>query len=101
MPRLAELAEQVRSKNAGPFWITVDVFCGGNYDLIRRQLDIEAVCGLLGCGSEGIKRFEIDDLQVVKVSVVRQAPQGSRHDRDMHGAQLAVLFAGLELREPG
>ena len=27
--RVADIALKVRSKNAGPFWVTVDVFCGG------------------------------------------------------------------------
>ena len=26
MPRLADVCRHVRSKNAGPFWITVDLF---------------------------------------------------------------------------
>ena len=28
MPRLGDRVLKVRSKNAGPFWVTVDVFCG-------------------------------------------------------------------------
>ena len=28
MTRLGDIVEKVRSKNAGPFWMTVDIFCG-------------------------------------------------------------------------
>ena len=28
MPKLGERVLRVRSKNAGPFWVTVDIFCG-------------------------------------------------------------------------
>ena len=28
MPELGSIVEKVRSKNAGPFWLTVDIFCG-------------------------------------------------------------------------
>jgi hypothetical protein len=27
MPRLGDRALKVRSRNAGPFWVTVDIFC--------------------------------------------------------------------------
>ena len=101
MPRLSDLAESIRSKNAGPFWITVDVFCGDNYEMVREELDIPAICGLLGCSAGDVKRFEIEDLRVIKVSVVRPVPQGSRGDRDMHGAQLAVLFAEMDIPAQG
>ncbi|MCB2122242.1 MAG: DUF4387 family protein, partial [Rhodobacteraceae bacterium] len=28
MAELGPIVQKVRSKNAGPFWLTVDVFCG-------------------------------------------------------------------------
>ena len=28
MSTLGEKVKKIRSKNAGPFWITIDVFCG-------------------------------------------------------------------------
>ena len=42
-----------------------------------------------------LKRFEIDDLNVVKFSFPRKIIQGDVFDRDMHGAQLAVLLSEL------
>jgi hypothetical protein len=44
-----------------------------------------------------VKRFDIESLAVIKFSFIRPAVQGSRFDRDMHGAQLGVLFAELEI----
>ena len=29
MPKLSEVCHDIRSKNAGPFWITVDLFFNG------------------------------------------------------------------------
>ncbi|XDZ66702.1 DUF4387 family protein [Alphaproteobacteria bacterium LSUCC0684] len=97
MPKLVELARKIRSKNAGPFWITVDIFCGDNFDFIRSRLYVSAICNLLGCNASTLKHFEITELKVIKISVVRQAPQGSREDRDMHGAQIAALFTEMEI----
>ena len=42
-----------------------------------------------------IKIHLIDNLKVVKVSVDRLFIQGSRFDRDIHGAQLANLISEL------
>jgi len=99
MARLGDLVPKIRSKNAGPFWITLDIFCGDDavFDAVCRSLDTERACELAGADPATTKRFDIADLNVVKFSFVRSAVQGSRFDRDMHGAQLAILFAELEL----
>ena len=44
-----------------------------------------------------VKRFEIDNLKVIKVSFQRKHFQGSRLDRDMHGAQFAFLLEQLQI----
>ena len=41
--------------------------------------------------------FEIESLNVIKFSFPRKVIQGHIHDRDMHGAQLAVLLSELRL----
>ncbi|MDA9190745.1 DUF4387 family protein [Alphaproteobacteria bacterium] len=44
-----------------------------------------------------IKRFEIDDLRVIKIIFQRKYFQGSRLDRDMHGAQFAHIFGEIQI----
>jgi len=44
-----------------------------------------------------LKRFEMPTLNVLKFSFPRPHPQGSLRDRDMHGAQVALLLEFLEL----
>ncbi len=99
MARLEDLVLKVRSKNAGPFWLTIDIFCGTPdvFSRIARVLPAERVAGLYGQPVEAVKRFEIADLNVVKFSFPRPAVQGSRFDRDMHGAQAANVLADLEI----
>ena len=86
---------QVRSKNAGPFWITVDVFCGTRdvYEQVKEELRTDAVAALFQQPSQLVKRFDIADLNVIKFSFPRPVVQGARADRDMHGAQWAILLA--------
>ena len=90
---------KVRSKNAGPFWITIDIFCGTTeaYAEISGKLETQRVADLTGTPLQLVKRFDIEDLKVVKLSIPRPVVQGSREDRDMHGAALAVLIDEMEL----
>ena len=101
MTALAAIAEKVRSKNAGPFWLTIDIFCGtaSRYEHIVANVPTEVVAKLLSVKAGDVKRFEIADLHVLKFSVPRPTIQGSRHDRDMHGAQWACLLQELEIAD--
>ena len=99
MPRskraVGEIAAKVRSKNAGPFWVSVDVFCGDAdvYRELGARLTQQFAAKLFKRSVHDVKRFEIEDLHVIKFSFPRPVVQGNRFDRDMHGAQCAVLLA--------
>ena len=99
MDRLKDIAEKVRSKNAGPFWLTIDIFCGSQaaYSQVTERLQNSAVAQLYGADSQLIKRFDIADLHVVKISLPRPEIQGSINDRDMHGASWAALLAEMQI----
>lgn len=96
---IGEQVKKIRSKNAGPYWITIDVFCGSDdvYQTMKRQLSNELLAKLYQVPVATLQRFEIPDLAVLKFSFPRAVVQGSRFDRDMHGAQMSVLLAELEL----
>lgn len=99
--QLGELVTGVRSKNAGPFWVTIDVFCGSDtaFESLRELLSSSFVAGLYQQPESQLKRFELPELNVLKFSFPRPVVQGSRDDRDMHGAQYSVLLSELELPE--
>lgn len=99
MAELGTLVEKVRSKNAGPFWLTVDIFCGSAeaFARVTTGLDTTRVAHLFGVEPQAMKRFDIPDLNVVKLSVPRPVVQGTRADRDMHGAAWAVLVEEMEI----
>jgi hypothetical protein len=99
MRRLSDRVLKVRSKNAGPFWVTVDVFCGSPdvFEQVKLELRTEAVAALFQQPSQLIKRFDIADLNVIKFSFPRPVAQGARTDRDMHGAQWAILLAEFQV----
>ena len=97
MPEVREIAQKVRSKNAGPFWITIDIFCGSDaaFQQISQGLANGRVAQILDVPSQTLKRFDIPDLGVIKLSLPRREVQGTVEDRDMHGAALAVLVGEI------
>lgn len=99
MPNLGELAQKVRSKNAGPFWITVDIFCGSDaaFEQVAEGLSTERFAQACKVDKATIKRFDIPALKVVKFSLPRPKIQGAADDRDMHGAALAAVIAEIPL----
>ena len=101
MPKLGERVLRVRSKNAGPFWVIVDIFCGTSevFGELKTGLRTETVAALFQQPSQLVKRFDIADLNVIKFSFPRPVVQGARADRDMHGAQWATLLAELDMRD--
>ena len=99
MARLGDVVSKLRSKNAGPFWLTIDIFCGDDAAFARvcNGLSTERIAAAFRAEPAVVKRFEIDSLNVVKFSLPRPQIQGSVADRDMHGASWAALLAELEL----
>ena len=97
---LGDAVVRVRSKNAGPFWVTIDVFCGSDetYQRVINDFPASRVAQLVSEPEASVSRFEVDELAVVKFSFPRSVAQGSRMDRDMHGAQYAHLLAEATLR---
>ncbi len=98
MAKLRTAVKKIRTKNAGPFWLTIDIFCEkpGVYDAISSSIKTEHIAQLFQTPVENIKRFDISDLCVVKFSLPRPQTQGCRHDSDMHGSSYAALVGELE-----
>lgn len=92
---LGELATEIRSKNAGPFWMTVEAFMDDDagYAVAERLITTELIARLYAVPVAGIHVFRIPALKVVKVSFPRRLSQASLHDRDVHAGQHHVLLA--------
>ncbi|WP_417210465.1 DUF4387 family protein [Antarctobacter sp.] len=99
MSKLADLVPKVRSKNAGPFWLTVDIFCGAPevYARVSGGLDTGRVAQVFGTDPATLKRFDMPDLNVVKFSLPRPEIQGTIFDRDMHGASFALILGDIDI----
>jgi hypothetical protein len=99
--RLRELVRHVRSKNAGPFWVTIDVFCGDESVYSRvvhsRVTDPSTIEELYGVERDDIQIFGLPELHVIKISFPRTVVQGALEDRDLHAGQQYVPLSCLEI----
>ncbi|MEA5360501.1 DUF4387 domain-containing protein [Amycolatopsis sp., V23-08] len=96
---LAELAHEVRSKNAGPFWVTMELFMrdAEGYRIAADEsfLNEGVIARLYRVEESTIQIFRIPSLNVVKISFPRPVSQGSLRDRDIHAGQHHVPLARL------
>ena len=99
MNRLGDVVEKIRSKNAGPFWLTIDIFCGSDtaFGTVSKALETAQIASAFHADSATIKRFDIPALHVIKFSLPRPTVQGSPQDRDMHGASYSALLENLKI----
>lgn len=101
MPRLEDLCHQIRSKNAGPFWITIDLFFKDRETFDRysgaKELQPAQLGPLFGVQIDQVGCYLVPDLSVLKISYPRRDPQGGVVERDLHGGQQYIRMVDLEL----
>jgi hypothetical protein len=98
-PTLGEIAVEIRSKNAGPFWVTLEAFMPDDdtYRMAENLITSQAIAELYSVSTHEIQLFALPNLRAVKVSFPRPVSQGSLHDRDMHAGQQHIPLAALPL----
>lgn len=96
---LGDLATMVRSKNAGPFWLTIDMFFPDprTYERVWGSLvtDERTIAEMFHVDAAQVKVFGLASLLAIKISFPRPVTQGSIHDRDMHAGQQYVPLLGM------
>lgn len=97
---LHELADIVRSKNAGPYRITLDVMFSDKdrYERVRdsNAISPESVAGAYGLDVSQISSFfRIDHALAIKVTITRPRAQGAAGDGDMYGCQHHVPLMNI------
>ena len=98
---IEQTVRAIRSKNAGPFWVTVDAFCNNQEDttlvsscFTRNRSEIARIFNV---DESLVKIFTLTNISVVKVSVPRIPIEGARDEKDMHGGQQYVSLLDLEV----
>lgn len=97
---LYELADIVRSKNAGPYRITFDIMFTdkSRYEAVRDSNAItpETVAAAYGLDVSQISSFfKIDQAMALKITIIRPRPQGAAGEGDMYGCQHHVPLMNI------
>lgn len=91
MTPLSEIANLIRSKNAGPFVLTFDIMLPdeASYDRVLHSGALSAAmfAELYHCPVEQVRFFECRNALAFKFSIPRPVTQGDLGDADMHGGQ--------------
>lgn len=99
MATIETTVKYIRSKNAGPFWITVDAFCDSVSDTERVAAAFERekafIAKAFHVKQEDVRVYCLRHIQVAKVSMPRVPVEGSRNERDMHGGQMYVSLLDI------
>jgi hypothetical protein len=99
--KLVDLAGVIRSKNSGPYELTLDIIFNDyeGYELVKRGgfINNELICGLYGVTPEeiiGIVEFE--PAKAIKITIKRPLCSGDLGETDVYGAQQHAPLLGLE-----
>src|SRR5712691_468299 len=91
MATIGDLAVLVRSKNAGPFWLTIDVMfdTAENYRRVRDSAVINhaGIARMFRRDPADIIVVNHDAALAIKVSFPRPQSSGSKYDSDVYGGQ--------------
>jgi Domain of unknown function (DUF4387) len=99
--KIRDICRHVRSKNAGPFWVTIDLFFDGPDNFTRYAMS-DALGpwlfeSLYGTNPQQVRRFAVKSLNVLKISYPRPQPQGWIGERDMHQGQSFARLLDVEI----
>jgi hypothetical protein len=98
---LLDSVVSVRSKNAGPFSVTFDLFFPDRttFEDVRQRkvIDEPVVARLYGLDPAQVRIFWFEPALAVKISVPRVVPGGAPGDRDVAGGQQFVPLLSIEL----
>lgn len=99
--RLVDLARVVRSKNAGPLHVTVDLMFPDEASFQQAaaspSLGPASVAKRYGLQAEAVKIIPFPAAYAIKVVMDRPIVAGSPGDRDVYGAQQHTPLLDLDL----
>lgn len=99
-----ELASVVRSKNAGPFLLTIDMLFDSPDDLARvlqsPGITPAAIAQSYGVAADQVRVHVWRSACAIKVTLPRGVSSGAPGDRDVYGSQQHLPLACIEIAAP-
>ena len=100
--KLFELAHVLRSKNSGPFAVTLDILFDdpAAYERVVKSGKITpaAIAALYGVPPDAITDFALYPPGLgIKITLLREVSSGTAGDRDVYGAQQHAPLMNMEI----
>ena len=101
MVKLKDIAKACKSKNAGPFELTLDIMFDNEdiYEQVRRTgvITRERIAALYGVAPQDVLFTEYPPALAYKATLPRRIVSGAIGDTDVYGAQQHAPLLDLEL----
>lgn len=101
MAKLGNLAQLIRSKNAGPFLLTFDVMFNDPavYHYVKETgiFNAEVISSIYGVPVEHVRIIAYDPGLAFKATIPRPITSGSAGDGDIYGAQQFGPLVDIEV----
>jgi len=99
MKALIDYTKILRSKNAGPLFITFDLIFNTKKDMkyVYKNLKKELVAKAYNVDVEKIEIIAYDVVNSIKITFPRKNISGSIYDNDIYGCQQHMPLAKIEL----
>jgi hypothetical protein len=101
MMKLSDIAQVVRSKNAGPRRLTLDLMFASHADFQRvaqsPALSRDRIAALYGLTTDDVTVIPYPVGRAIKIVLARPIMAGDPGDRDVYGAQQHTPMLGIEI----
>jgi len=101
MKKLHDMATLVRSKNAGPFLLTLDIVFRDrpSYEAVVKSgvLSAKSVARMYGVADSEVQFFLCPEINAIKATLPRAVGSGDPLDTDVYGAQQVGPLMNLEV----
>ena len=102
MSKFVELAKVLRSKNAGPLYLTLDVMFDEEeaYQRVKKsgKLSKKLIAKLYHVDKESISIIDYPAANSIKITIPRRVVSGDVRDRDVYGAQQHAPLLDVEIK---
>lgn len=97
--KLIEIAKILRSKNAGPLYITFDVMFDNSDDMQRvlNGISKEAIADVYDVDQENVSIIAYPVVNSIKITFPRRYISGSIYDNDVYGCQQHVPLGNIKV----
>lgn len=99
--KLYDIAEVIRSKNAGPFTLTLDLIFKSNEDFEQvvstHNFNSKHIADIYKVKASEVKIHPFKAIKAIKISMPRTISSGAPGDNDVYGSQQHLPIANLEV----